>query len=51
MIDIHIRISRKLVFWLVLLLVVLPVIWLLLQTLGGNSSQAASLSALSHSGL
>ena len=38
MIDNHVRISRTLVIVLVVILVVLPVIWLALQTLGGHSS-------------
>lgn len=37
MIDIHIRVSRRLVFALVLVFIVLPVVWVMLQTLGGHS--------------
>jgi hypothetical protein len=46
MIDLRIRISRKLVFWLVLscvlLFVIAPLLWLALQTLGGPSSGHSS---------
>jgi hypothetical protein len=38
MIDIHIRISRRLVLVLVFVFVVLPIVWVMLQTLGGHSS-------------
>jgi hypothetical protein len=38
MIDIHIRISRRLVFALILIFVVLPVVWVMLQTLGTHGS-------------
>jgi ABC-type glycerol-3-phosphate transport system permease component len=37
MIELHLRISRKLVVALVVIFVVLPVIWMLLQTLGSAS--------------
>jgi hypothetical protein len=37
MIELHLRISRKLVIALVVIFVVIPVIWTLLQTLGESS--------------
>jgi hypothetical protein len=37
MIDIHVRISRKLVIALVVIFIVLPLIWLVMQTLGSSS--------------
>jgi ABC-type spermidine/putrescine transport system permease subunit II len=37
MIELHLRISRKLVIALVVIFIVIPVIWLLLQTLGSSS--------------
>jgi hypothetical protein len=39
MIELHLRISRKLVVALVVIFVVLPVIWMLFQTLGASSSK------------
>ena len=36
MIDIHVRISRRLVIFLVVIFVALPFIWVALQTLGGG---------------
>ena len=38
MIDIHIRISRRLLLALIVVFVVLPIAWALLQTVGGHSS-------------
>jgi hypothetical protein len=46
MIDIHVRISRKLVIFLVIVFVVLPLVWLALQTLGGSSGKTQSLNDL-----
>jgi hypothetical protein len=46
MIDIHVRISRKLVIFLVIIFVVLPLFWAALQTLGGSSSKNRSLNDL-----
>jgi len=38
MIDIHIRISRRLLLALIVVFVVLPIAWAVLQTVGGHSS-------------
>jgi hypothetical protein len=38
MIDIHVRISRKLVLWIVGILVVLTVLPFVLSSIGGHSS-------------
>jgi ABC-type glycerol-3-phosphate transport system permease component len=37
MIDLHLRISRKLAIALVIVFVLVPLIWMALQTLGGSS--------------
>jgi hypothetical protein len=37
MIELHLRISRKLVIAVVILFIVVPLIWMALQTLGGGS--------------
>jgi hypothetical protein len=43
-VDIRIRMSRRFVFWtvtvLVLVFIVLPFVWLMLQTLGGTSTKS-----------